>query len=57
MGEQRDYRVECQGEVREVYIVRASSPEDAMARWHEGDLAVSEAYGVDAVSAEVDDDG
>jgi hypothetical protein len=41
-----EYRVECRGEVREVYVVDAASPEDARERWHEGDLVLSEAYGV-----------
>lgn len=50
-----EYVVECIGEVREVYIVEADSPEDAMARWHEGTLELSEASSVEPVAAREDD--
>jgi hypothetical protein len=49
------YRVECTGDVREVYIVDADSPEEAMENWHAGHLYVSEASGVEPVSAELDE--
>lgn len=49
------YIVECEGEVREVYAVEASSPEEAMNRWHHGRLVNSEARGVEAVAAELDE--
>lgn len=44
-----EYRVECHGEVREVYVVEASSPEEARERWHTGDLVLSEAFSVEPV--------
>lgn len=50
------YRVECTGEVREVYLVEAESAAEAMARWADGDLVLSEASSVEPVSAEADDD-
>lgn len=49
-------RVEMEGSAREVYIVRASSPQDAMDRWVEGAFLISEVYGMTPVSAEIDDD-
>lgn len=45
--------VEVRGEVREVYTVQAESEADAMARWHEGELWVSESFGCEPVSAEL----
>lgn len=45
------YIVEARGEVREIYVVEADSPEDAMLNWDQGTLIVSEALGVDPVSA------
>jgi hypothetical protein len=45
-----EYRVECEGNVREVYLVDAASAEEARERWHEGDLVLSEAYAVEPVS-------
>ena len=50
-----EYVVECIGEIREVYIVEADSPEDAMARWHEGTLELSEASSVEPVAAREDE--
>jgi hypothetical protein len=52
----RQYTVECRGDVREVYVVEAVSMADAMRRWHEGDLVISEAQGVEPVSARLDYD-
>lgn len=46
--------VECVGDVREVYSVEADSADDAMARWFQGDLVVSEAEGVEPRSARED---
>lgn len=48
-----DYEVEVRGDVREVYIVEADSEADAMTRWHEGELFVSEASNCEPVSAKV----
>jgi hypothetical protein len=48
-----EWRVECTGEVREVYIVEAETKEVAMANWSSGTLEISEASSVEAVSAEV----
>ena len=36
------YRVECTGDVREVYHVEAESEEDALERWHEGECVLME---------------
>jgi hypothetical protein len=49
------YRVECRGHVREVYVVEADSPEEAMANWHTGDLYVSEATSVEPTRVELDE--
>jgi hypothetical protein len=49
------YRVELRGDVREVYTIEADSAEDAAARWHEGDLYLSEASGMEVLSVEVDE--
>lgn len=40
------YEVELTGQAREVYSVEAVSPEDAVARWMDGDLVVSESSGM-----------
>ena len=45
------YRVECKGEVREVYLVEADSADEAMRRWSSGELLVSEASSVEPVFA------
>lgn len=37
------YRVECHGDIREVYEVEAASPEEAMKNWSDGTLVSSEA--------------
>lgn len=50
------YLVECEGQVREVYAVEADSEQEAMDRWATGNLVIQEAYSVEPVSAEVDDD-
>lgn len=50
------YLVEMQGECREVYSVEADSPEDAMARWSEGDHVITETMGVEPVSAREDEE-
>jgi hypothetical protein len=39
----KEFEVEMIGMSREVYIVRAESPEDAAHRWYEGQLVLSEA--------------
>jgi hypothetical protein len=49
------YRVELRGDVREVYTIEADSPEDAAARWQEGDLYLSEASGMEVHSVTEDD--
>lgn len=46
------YEVECQGEVREVYIVEAPDEETAIRDWHTGRLKISEASSVESVSAQ-----
>jgi len=51
-----EYLVTCEGNVREVYVVQASSRQEAMDRWADGDLWLSEATSVEPVSAELDDD-
>lgn len=48
------YRVECRGQVREVYLVEASSEEEARKNWCEGELLISEANDVWPESAELD---
>lgn len=50
-----DYRVELHGDVREVYIVEAGSPEEAMANWATGTLLVQESQGCEPVSAALDE--
>lgn len=49
------YLVECEGLVREVYAVEASSDQEAMDRWATGNLVNQEAYSVEPVTAELDD--
>jgi hypothetical protein len=49
------YRVECSGTVRELYVVEADSPEEAMAKWTDGALVLSEAS-TSPVSAEPEED-
>lgn len=55
-GEMSVYKVECQGRVREVYLVEADSPEEARKNWDEGELLISEAYDVGPESVELDDE-
>jgi hypothetical protein len=50
------YRVECVGEVREVYMVEADSEEEAVANWSNGALYLSEASSMEGISAELEDD-
>lgn len=51
------YRVECRGNVREVYMVEADSEEQAMATAIEkGFCAISEAESVEPVSAQLEED-
>jgi hypothetical protein len=45
------WRVEMSGEAREVYDVEADSEEEAKAHWSDGDLVISEVFGVEPVSA------
>ena len=47
---QREYDVEIRAVYREVYVVLASSPEEAAANWVEGDLAISECMYTDGVT-------
>jgi hypothetical protein len=50
------YKVEMEGECREVYHVQADSPEEAMANWASGEHWLTETIGVEPVSAiEVED--
>jgi hypothetical protein len=51
----KTYRVERRTEGREVYLVDADSPEEAEAKWFEGDLLASEVLSSEAYSVEVDD--
>lgn len=48
------YRVELRGDVRELYVVIADSPEDARRRWQEGDLYLSEASSMEVYAVEED---
>lgn len=57
MSELKNYTVECRGDVREVYVIEATSEADAMARvLEDGSLVNSEASSVEAVSARLDED-
>lgn len=49
------YRIECTGEVREVYLVEAESEEEARAEWAEGELIVQESIGVEPVSVRLEE--
>lgn len=44
------YRVELRGDVREVYIVEADSPEQAREQWAGGFLFLTECSGMDVES-------
>jgi hypothetical protein len=37
------YRIECTGEVRELYEIEAASPDEARANWTDATLVLSEA--------------
>ena len=50
------YRVEMQGECREIYDVEADSEEEAMANWSSGILWLSEATSMEPVSALKEED-
>lgn len=50
------FRVECTGDVREVYLVEADSEEQAMADWAKGTCIVQESSSVEPVSARLEDD-
>jgi hypothetical protein len=50
------YEIELLGEAREVYQVEADSEEQARARWADGHLVVSEAYGMSIVGVEKTED-
>lgn len=50
------YYVEMRGTCREVYEVEADSAEEAMARWEDGIHVITEAEGVEPVSARLVED-
>jgi len=50
------FRVELVGGCREVYDVEADSEEEAMANWSDGTHIITEAQGMEAVSAFKTDD-
>jgi hypothetical protein len=45
------FKVELRGECREVYEVEADSEEEAMSYWAEGHHVITEAEGMEVVSA------
>ena len=47
--EEREYTVEVHTTHRELYVVSATSPEDAAARWSQGVFALDECIGVDNI--------
>jgi hypothetical protein len=49
------YRVELRGEARELFTVKADSPEEARERWAEGSSYLLEASSMEVVSVELDD--
>lgn len=49
------YRVERHTEGREVYIVEASSPDEAEKNWMNGELLISEVLGSEPYSVVLDD--
>ena len=46
------FKVEMRGECREVYDVEADSEEEAMANWADGHHVITEAEGMEPVSAQ-----
>jgi hypothetical protein len=52
----KTFRVECTGNVREVYLVEAETAEQAMANWADGVCIVQESSSVEPVSARPEDD-
>lgn len=46
------FKVEMRGDCREVYDVEADSPEEAMSNWAEGHHVITEAEGMEPVSAQ-----
>lgn len=50
------YRVEMQGECREVYLVEADSEEDAGSNWAQGCLVVQESIGMDLYSVTLEEE-
>lgn len=49
------YHVKCRGKVDETYAVEADSETEAMAKWADGALVISEAWDVGPESAELVD--
>lgn len=47
--ETREYTVEVHTTHRELYVVDATSPEDAAARWSEGKFVLDECIGMDNI--------
>ena len=52
----KTYHVKCRGQVEETYVIDAVSEEDAMNRWFDGDLLISEAWDVGPESVQVADE-
>lgn len=50
------YHVKCRGQVDETYAVDADSETEAMTKWIDGKLIVSEAWDVFPISAELIDE-
>lgn len=50
------YEVEMTGDCREVYQVEADSEEEAMENWASGTHVITEAQGMEAVSASLVED-
>ena len=47
----KQWRVECHGEAREVYVVEAETAEEAMQKWGEDEPIVSECSDMEPISA------
>jgi hypothetical protein len=52
----KDYRVEMTGSCREVYIVEASSEQEARETWMNGHWQLTEAFGMEVASVRLDDE-
>jgi hypothetical protein len=50
------YHVKCRGQVDETYAIEADTEAEAMGRWADGTLVISEAWDVGPVSAELVED-